>query len=159
MTSTDSAVIAANSKDMLAWARGNSLWTFGLNLSCCGVEFQAAASPRYDWERFGAEIRTEPKNADLLIVAGPVTEALADEIRKIHARMLSPRFVISMGSCANTGGVFANSYTVVQGVDKILPVDVYVPGCPPRPEALIHALLALQKRIFTGESAGVSYGR
>lgn len=147
------SIIATNTKDLLSWARGNSIWTYALDLSCCGVEFQAATSPRYDWERFGASVQADPKNADLLIVAGPVTGPLAQEIRGIYERMLSPKFVISMGSCANTGGIFADhSPTVVCGVDQILPVDVYVPGCPPRPEALIHALIALQTQVFAGRA-------
>src|SRR5688572_19271376 len=108
------SIVAANAKDLLSWARGNSLWTYALHLSCCGVEFQAATSPRYDWERFGSTVQADPVNADLLIVAGPVTEILADEIRQIYERMRSPKYVISMGSCANTGGIFSDySPTVI----------------------------------------------
>jgi NADH-quinone oxidoreductase subunit B len=148
----NSGMIQANSKDLLAWSRGQALWTYSLNISCCGLEFAAATSPRYDWERFGAMVQTDPRNADLLIVAGPLTEAIRKDVLDVYSKLLAPKFVISMGSCANTGGIFAGYSPVVKGgIDEILPVDVYVPGCPPRPEALIHGLLSLQERVVRGE--------
>lgn len=142
-------VIFSSTENLFSWAKGNSLWTFSLGLSCCNLEFMAETIPKYDWERFGALSQNNHKNADLLIVAGPVTKALSSKIKEVYNEMLQPKYVISMGSCANTGGMFSgHSCTVVKGIDTILPVDVYVPGCPPRPEALIHGLLALQRKIF-----------
>lgn len=143
-----SGVVLTSFSELTRFSKANSLWTFALPLSCCAVEFFSAVGSRYDWERFGACIEREPGNADLMIVAGPVTPAMAPEIIALYKAMLSPKYVIAMGSCANTGGIFApHSEAVAGGVDKYLPVDVFVPGCPPRPEALIHGLIALQNKI------------
>lgn len=147
-------LIPTRMRDLKRWATENSLWTYGLALSCCGMEFHSATSPRFDWQRFGSNVRVDPSEADLLIVAGPVNHAMRRELRDLFERMASPKFVISVGSCANTGGMFGEgNYAVVPGVDQIIPVDVYVPGCPPRPESLIHALMRLQERISDGKQA------
>ena len=131
----------------IAWARSSSIWPATFGLACCAIEMMHTVTPRYDIARFGAEVfRASPRQADLLIVSGRVAQRMAPVLRRIYDQMLEPKWVISMGACASTGGVF-NNYALVQGVDKVVPVDVYVPGCPPRPEGLLEGILVLQKQI------------
>ena len=145
-------VLFTNVEKMLTWvvsqSRANAIWPLGFGLACCAIEMMAIIGPRFDVSRFGAEVmRASPRQADLMIVAGRVSIKMAPVLRQLYDQMPDPKWVISMGACASCGGVF-NNYAIVQGVDKIVPVDVYVPGCPPRPEALIHGIMKLQEKIL-----------
>ncbi len=128
----------------LNWFREGSVWYLLFATACCGIELMQTGGPRTDLDRFGAVPRTSPRQSDLLIVAGTITYKMADRVRLLYAQMAEPRYVIAMGSCANCGGLFQRSYSVVPGVDAVVPVDIYLPGCPPRPEALNEAILRLQ---------------
>ena len=138
-------------EDFVKWSRRSSMWPATFGLACCAIEMMAAGGAEYDISRFGMEVfRSSPRQADLMIVAGRVSQKMAPVLRQVYDQMVEPKWVISMGVCASSGGMF-NNYAIVQGVDEIVPVDVYVPGCPPGPNTLLHAILTLHEKIRTGE--------
>ena len=143
----DKGFVVAQLDKLVAWARTGSLWPMTFGLACCAVEMMHASMPRYDVERFGFAPRASPRQSDVIIVAGTLCNKMAPAFRKVYDQMPEPRYVISMGSCANGGGYYHYSYSVVRGCDRIVPVDIYVPGCPPTAEALLYGVLLLQRKI------------
>src|SRR6186997_3075411 len=144
-------VITGRIEELVKWTRSRSSWPANFGLACCAIEMMGAGGAHYDISRFGMEVfRASPRQADLMIVAGRVSQKMAPVLRQIHDQMMEPKWVISMGVCASTGGMF-NNYALVQGVDQVVPVDVYAPGCPPGPETLLHSILTLHELIRTGE--------
>ena len=139
--------LVAKSEDLFTWARTGSLWWMTFGLACCAVEMIHVNMPRYDLERFGVAPRASPRQSDVMIVAGTLCNKMAPALRRVYDQMSEPRYVISMGSCANGGGYYHYSYSVVRGCDRIVPVDIYVPGCPPTAEALLYGVLQLQRKI------------
>ena len=144
---SDEGYLLSSVNELLAACQAGSLWYLTFGLACCAVEMMHTAAARYDFDRFGMIPRASPRQADLMIVAGTLTNKMAPAIRKVYDQMAEPRYVISMGSCANGGGYYHYAYSVVRGVDRIIPVDVYVPGCPPTPEALLYGVLQLQRKM------------
>ncbi len=145
--SAEGGFLLSTLQSMVNWCRKNSVWPLPLGLSCCGIEFMATAASRYDMSRFGMEVaRFSPRQADLLLVAGTLTYKMAHVLTRLYDQMAEPKWVIAMGACASSGGMF-RSYPVVQGIDEFVPVDFYIPGCPPRPDAVLNCLIQLQKKI------------
>lgn len=141
-------IVATTLQELYNWGRSNSVWPMQFGLACCAIEMIATTMARYDMARFGAEVfRPSPRQADLLIVSGTVTKKMAPQVVRLYNQMAEPRYVIAMGACAISGGPFKQGYNVLKGIDRYIPVDVHIPGCPPRPEALLEAFMALQKKI------------
>ena len=153
-------VFTTTMEDVYNWGRKNSVWPLNFGLACCAIEMIAASMARYDLARFGAEVfRPSPRQADLMIVAGTVTKKMLPQVVRLYNQMPEPKYVIAMGACAISGGPFKQGYNVLKGVDRFLPVDVHIPGCPPRPEALIHAFMTLQEKIDKQTFSGPNQAR
>lgn len=153
-------IFATSLQELYNWGRKSSLWPLNFGLACCAIEMIATTMARYDLARFGAEVfRPSPRQADLMIVAGTVTKKMAPQVVRLYNQMPEPKYVISMGACAISGGPFKQGYNVLKGIDRYIPVDIYIPGCPPRPEALIDAFLALQKKIDAQQLTGADRPR
>ncbi|MBQ6694519.1 MAG: NADH-quinone oxidoreductase subunit B [Bacteroidaceae bacterium] len=141
-------VLVSKLDDLINWGRSNSLWSLTFATSCCGIEFMAVGAARYDFARFGFEVtRNSPRQADLIMVAGTITHKMAPVLKRLYDQMAEPKYVVAVGGCAISGGPFKGSYHVLNGVDKIIPVDVYIPGCPPRPEAMLYGMMQLQRKV------------
>lgn len=141
-------VVVASLDELIDWGRSNSLWPLTFATSCCGIEFMAVCAARYDIARFGFEVtRNSPRQADVILVSGTITNKMAPVLKRLYDQMADPKYVVAVGGCAVSGGPFRKSYHVVQGVDQIIPVDVYVPGCPPRPEAFLYSMMQLQRKV------------
>ena len=145
-------VLVSKLDDVINWARSNSLWPLVFGTSCCAIEMMSTAAAKYDWARFGFEVaRATPRQADVIIIAGTIVNKMAPVLKRLYDQMADPKYVIAMGACATSGGpFFYNTYSVVKGADHVIPVDVYIAGCPPRPEALLHAMITLQEKIKSG---------
>jgi NADH-quinone oxidoreductase subunit B len=153
------SIILTTLEKVVNWGRKRSMWPFGFGLACCAIEMMSSFAPRFDLARFGMEVmRPSPRQADLMIVAGRVSKKMAPVVKRLYEQMPNPKWVISMGACASTGGVF-NNYAILQGVDKIIPVDVYVPGCPPRPEQLINGIMKLYEKVEKEKLSGRKEGK
>jgi len=143
-------LILTTTKKLFAWSRKSSLWPLTFGLACCAIEMMAAYASRYDLDRFGVITRASPRQSDVIIVSGTVTAKMAERIKRLYSQMPNPKWVIAMGSCAISGDFYRNVYSVVPGVDRVIPVDIYVPGCPPTPEGLIEGIRKLQQKIMEG---------
>jgi NADH-quinone oxidoreductase subunit B len=153
-------VFVTSLEELYNWGRKNSIWPLGFGLACCAIEMIAASMARWDLARFGAEVfRPSPRQADLMIVAGTVTKKMAPQVVRLFNQMSEPKYVIAMGACAISGGPFKQGYNVLKGIDRYIPVDVHIPGCPPRPEALLHAFMTLQEKIDAQQLTGANRPR